>query len=163
MPNLDIHFESWEQGYGNKHVDPSNWMSKFGKDMDWFRKEVQKLMDNTINVGDIGRLKKGAHVYDKNGKDLKREFSAWVYDTDIIVGEIANGCAHFSTDLTLKAYTGWTALENIIVGEPKPEPEPEPEPKPEPEPEPDATTHLTKIAKLFDEISKEFKEWADGK
>jgi len=117
VENIVSHYESWEQGYGNKHVDPNNWLSKFGKDMNWFREGVRKIMGQTVNPGDIGRVKEGAHVYDKNGKDLDYEFSAWVYRSDVIVGEVANGCAHFSTDLSLKSYTGWTAVENIIIGE----------------------------------------------
>lgn len=155
VENIVSHYEAWEQGYGNNHGDINHWLSKFGKDMDWFREEVKKIMGQTIKPGDIGRVKEGAHVYDRNGNDLDYEFSAWVYNSEVMVGEISNGCAHFSTDFTLKSYTGWTAVENIIIGEPAPEPEPEPDP--------DATTHLTRIAKLFDEISKEFKEWADGK
>lgn len=80
-----------------------------------------------LKPGDIGRVRQGAHVYDKNGKDLGYEFSPWVYNSDVIVGEIKNGCAHFSTDLTLKAYTGWTACENILVYTPEPAPVPSPD------------------------------------
>ena len=80
-----------------------------------------------LKPGDIGRVRQGAHVYDKNGKDLDYEFNSWVYNSDVIVGEIQNGVTHFSTDLTLKAYTGWTACENILVYTPEPAPVPPPD------------------------------------
>ena len=40
------HYESYKAGYGGNHGDPDNWLKKFGKDMNWFRAEVQKLIDN---------------------------------------------------------------------------------------------------------------------
>ena len=104
-----------------------------------------------LKPGDIGTVKQGAHVYDKNGNDLGYEFSAWVYNSEVIVGEIANGCAHFSTDLTLKAYTGWTACENIIVANP---PQPDPGPTPDPDPTPDPEDHTAELAAALNSITE---------
>lgn len=39
------HKECAARGYGSSHGDPENWLTKYGKDMDWFRAEVQKLLD----------------------------------------------------------------------------------------------------------------------
>lgn len=38
------HHESYKMGYGGNHSDTDVWMTKFGKDMDWFRKEVDKIL-----------------------------------------------------------------------------------------------------------------------
>ena len=38
------HREANLQGYGGNHGDCDHWLKKFGKDMDWFRAEVQKLL-----------------------------------------------------------------------------------------------------------------------
>ena len=37
------HKEAHELGYANNHGDPENWLSRFGKDMDWFRAKVKAL------------------------------------------------------------------------------------------------------------------------
>lgn len=39
------HKEAHDKGYASNHGDPENWLSKFGKDMKWFRNEVQKILD----------------------------------------------------------------------------------------------------------------------
>ena len=39
------HKESVDRGYGQDHGDPDHWLKKFGKNMNWFREEVQKLLD----------------------------------------------------------------------------------------------------------------------
>lgn len=39
------HKEAHALGYASNHGDPENWLSKFGKDMKWFRKEVQAILD----------------------------------------------------------------------------------------------------------------------
>jgi N-acetylmuramoyl-L-alanine amidase CwlA len=38
------HREAHLQGYGGNHADCDHWLKKFGKDMNWFRSEVQKLL-----------------------------------------------------------------------------------------------------------------------
>lgn len=38
------HREAHLQGYGGNHGDCDHWLKKFGKDMNWFRAEVQKLL-----------------------------------------------------------------------------------------------------------------------
>ncbi len=40
IENVVSHKEAHALGYANNHGDPDNWLSKFGKDMDWFRKLV---------------------------------------------------------------------------------------------------------------------------
>jgi len=53
------HYEANLAGYASSHKDPSHWLARFGKDMDWFRSEVQKIIDASkpvdpyYQVGDI--------------------------------------------------------------------------------------------------------------
>ena len=44
VDKISSHYESYKQGYGSNHGDCDHWLKKFGKDMDWFRAEVQKLL-----------------------------------------------------------------------------------------------------------------------
>lgn len=45
VDKISSHHESYLAGYGGNHGDPENWLKPFGKTMDWFRAEVQKLLD----------------------------------------------------------------------------------------------------------------------
>ena len=45
------HYEAAKKGKASNHGDCDHWLKKFGKDMDWFRAEVEKLLkkeENTI-------------------------------------------------------------------------------------------------------------------
>lgn len=39
------HAETHKKGYGSNHGDPDHWLKKFGKDMNWFRGEVDKILN----------------------------------------------------------------------------------------------------------------------
>ena len=41
LNNIISHKEACARGYASNHGDPENWLGKFGKDMDWFRRLVQ--------------------------------------------------------------------------------------------------------------------------
>lgn len=41
IENVVSHKEAHALGYANNHGDPENWLSKFGKDMNWFRALVE--------------------------------------------------------------------------------------------------------------------------
>ena len=85
---------------------------------------MPKYEESNIAVGDIVRLKAGAHCYTAGGIDLGYSFSSWVYEAELKVGEISGSVAHVSTDFDLKAYTGWAALSDCIKVNVDPEPEP---------------------------------------
>ena len=40
------HNESYKAGYGSNHADCDHWLKKYGKNMDWFRDEVEKLLSD---------------------------------------------------------------------------------------------------------------------
>ena len=41
LSNVVSHKEAGARGYASGHGDPENWLSKFGKNMDWFREKVR--------------------------------------------------------------------------------------------------------------------------
>jgi peptidoglycan hydrolase-like protein with peptidoglycan-binding domain len=41
------HAESYKAGYGSNHSDCDHWLKKFGKNMDWFRKQVAEILNPT--------------------------------------------------------------------------------------------------------------------
>ena len=42
---ISSHCESHHEGYASNHGDPDHWLKKFGKNMDWFRAEVDKVLN----------------------------------------------------------------------------------------------------------------------
>lgn len=48
VDKISSHRESHLEGYGSNHGDPDHWLKKFGKDMDWFRAEVDKLLNPIV-------------------------------------------------------------------------------------------------------------------
>lgn len=53
VDKISSHKESHLAGYGNNHEDPHHWLKNFGKDMNWFRDEVKKLLGDTKEEGEI--------------------------------------------------------------------------------------------------------------
>lgn len=85
IKNIVGHYEAHKLGYGSNHGDPLNWFSRFGKDMDWFRNEVKKLVNTAAptpaqptqpaapttpgkkpEVGDIVQFEGGYHYRSSN-------------------------------------------------------------------------------------------------
>ena len=51
IDNIVSHHEAYLKGYGSNHGDCDHWLKKFGKNMDWFRSEVEKkLKKETTNT-----------------------------------------------------------------------------------------------------------------
>lgn len=46
IENVVSHHESYLKGYGCNHADCDHWLKKFNKDMNWFRNEVNKKINN---------------------------------------------------------------------------------------------------------------------
>lgn len=44
--NIVSHQEAYKKGYGSNHGDCDHWLKKFGKDMDWFRSEVEARLNS---------------------------------------------------------------------------------------------------------------------
>ncbi|MCH5205638.1 MAG: SH3 domain-containing protein [Oscillospiraceae bacterium] len=48
LENVVSHKEAAARGYASGHGDPENWLSKFGKNMDWFRGKVRGYLDAPV-------------------------------------------------------------------------------------------------------------------
>lgn len=99
------HAEAHSKGYGSNHADCDHWLSKFGKDMDWFRSEVSNIINNIIKVGDKVKLKDSATTY-YDGKKLP----TWIKKSELYARrkETKDGQTVWlvSTYKTLPIYTG---------------------------------------------------------
>lgn len=52
------HAEAHKKGYASNHGDIDHWLKKFGKDMDWFRAEVEKLIKGEASTDESAPAKK---------------------------------------------------------------------------------------------------------
>lgn len=93
VDKISSHYESYQQGYGGNHGDPHNWLKPFGKTMDWFRAEVQKLIDADKQPAkpaqpDTGkvlyRVQTGAFAVKANADKLAAELKGKGFDTYIV-------------------------------------------------------------------------------
>lgn len=90
------HRESHLQGYGGNHGDCDHWLKKFGKDMDWFRAEVQKLLKKPTTP-----IKAETGV-----KDVKVNGINIVRSTDYLVvyaGKPTTGTNQYGTEVIVNA------------------------------------------------------------
>lgn len=117
VDNVISHKEAHEKGYGSNHKDCDHWLSKFGKDMNWFRGEVAKLLKtkqpNPIQVGDKVKIKDGVTTY-YDGKKLPD----WVKKSVLYVRQkqTKNGIDVWlvSTNKTLPIYTGRVKIGDVV-------------------------------------------------
>lgn len=98
VDKISSHHESYLEGYGGNHGDPHNWLKPFGKTMDWFRAEVQKLLDADKKpaeptkpaepakpaTGTLYRVQTGAFSKKENADKLAKELKAKGFDTYIV-------------------------------------------------------------------------------
>lgn len=57
VENIVSHAESHKRGYGSNHGDCDNWLKNFGKNMDWFRGEVEKKLGKTTETSTTEQTK----------------------------------------------------------------------------------------------------------
>lgn len=50
--NITSHVEAARSGYASNHGDPEHWMKQYGKDMNWFRDEVRRILTKSENKPD---------------------------------------------------------------------------------------------------------------
>lgn len=76
IDSICSHKEAHAQGYASNHGDPENWISKFGKNMDWFRDKVEKLLrqdePQTIYRVQVGAFSSREYA-EKLVDDLKKD------------------------------------------------------------------------------------------
>ena len=80
------HKEAHSAGYASDHKDIDHWLSKFKKDMAWFRTEVNKILHpvyaDIFKIGDVVTIRKGSTWY--NGKKI----ASWVFNSKLYVRKI---------------------------------------------------------------------------
>lgn len=109
------HSEAHKEGYGSNHMDCDHWLSKFGKDMEWFRAEVSKLLKSSTNikVGDKVRIRDGVNTY-YDGKKM----ASWVLKSTLYARkrETKNGVDVWlvSTNKSLPIYTGRVKVKDVV-------------------------------------------------
>lgn len=70
------HAEAYKQGYGSNHNDCDFWLKKFGKDMDWFRAEVQTLLKNSgVKPKTIYRVEVGDYTVRTNAERMAEKLT----------------------------------------------------------------------------------------
>lgn len=91
VDKISSHQESYLAGYGGNHGDPHNWLKPFGKTMDWFRAEVQKLIDAEVKpsapAGTLYRVQTGAFGNKANADALAAKLKAKGFDTYLVTSE----------------------------------------------------------------------------
>ena len=71
VENIVSHKEAAKAGYASSHGDPENWLSKYNKNMDWFRTQVKSKLKSTADVPKtktIYRVQVGAYENYDNAK-----------------------------------------------------------------------------------------------
>ena len=76
------HAEAHARGYAINHADPDHWLAKYGKDMNWFRGEVSKLLGEPEKKV-IYRVQVGAFSVKPNAEAMAKKLRAAGYDTII--------------------------------------------------------------------------------
>lgn len=119
VDKISSHNESYKAGYGSNHSDCDHWLKKYGKNMDWFRDEVEKLLSGKTEKAEDNAFKpyrvrvtasslnirKGAGTnYGKNGAIKDKG----VYT--IVAESNGKGATRWGK---LKSGAGWISLDYV--------------------------------------------------
>ena len=67
------HAEAYHKGYGSNHADCDHWLSCFGKNMDWFRREVEKELNKQSTENVFYRVQVGAYSVKANAEKMLKK------------------------------------------------------------------------------------------
>lgn len=71
------HAEAYKAGYGSNHGDIDHWLKRFGRDMDWFRSEVAKLLKTPAVVSKVRYVVQvGSFTSKTNAQNYLKELKA---------------------------------------------------------------------------------------
>ena len=98
VKNVVTHCEAYKAGYGSNHADVMHWFPKFGKNMDIFRADVQKLIDagedkketdkqpeKQEDTSVLYRVQVGAFSNLTNAKNLEADLKKKGFDTYLVI------------------------------------------------------------------------------
>ncbi len=109
------HAEAYKVGYGTNHGDCDHWLKKFGKDMKWFRGEVEKILNGEDKhdepfkpykvkvTASVLNIRKGAGTNFKSVGSIKNK---GVYT--IVAESYGEGATKWGK---LKSGAGWISLD----------------------------------------------------
>lgn len=88
LDNIISHKEANGRGYASAHGDPENWLSKFGKDMNWFREKVRGYLNAGTAVSaekkPLYRVQVGAFAERANADNYLKKLKAAGFDGFIV-------------------------------------------------------------------------------
>lgn len=91
------HQEAYKLGYASNHGDCDHWLKKFGKDMDWFRSEVEKRMAKEVKMQKLKIGSKGIDV--AVFQSIMKKMGYYKGDIDESFGKLSEeACNAFQTD-----------------------------------------------------------------
>lgn len=108
------HAEAYKEGYATNHGDCDHWLKKFGKDMKWFRDEVEKILKGKepepfkpykVKVTPVLNIRKGPGTNYKKTGSIK---SSGVFT--IIAESDGEGATKWGQ---LKSGAGWISLDYV--------------------------------------------------
>lgn len=91
LENIISHKEANKRGYASAHGDPENWLSRFGKDMNWFREKVKSYIQTAPETPEnekLYRVQIGAFKNRKNAENLLAAAKDKGFDGFIVEVEI---------------------------------------------------------------------------
>lgn len=120
FPNIKIsnvisHHEAYLRGMASNHKDCDHWLAKFGKNMDWFRDQVEARRNGAAAAPETSdfpyRVKVTAlslNVRSGAGASFKKVTSVKINEVYTIVEEKMNGSTKWGK---LKSGAGWISLK----------------------------------------------------
>ena len=119
--DVTSHKEAADAGYGSRHKDPTHWLAKFGKDMNWVRAKVKELLDmdsKKFNKGDIINMDGIYHYTNSSSGTIKKCIGGKAYIKDIVNLNRAHPYNVKATDdNTLGTVDGWVNASDVQVYE----------------------------------------------
>lgn len=76
VDKISSHKEAHAAGYASNHADIDHWLVKYGKDMNWFRAEVKKLLDAEKPKEKRHRCQVGAYGKKANAEAMLAKLKA---------------------------------------------------------------------------------------
>lgn len=89
LENVVSHKEANARGYASGHGDPENWLTPFGKDMNWFRQKVSALLNESEPFSDKWyRVQVGAFKQRANAEAMLKKLKDAGFEGFIVESEV---------------------------------------------------------------------------
>jgi N-acetylmuramoyl-L-alanine amidase CwlA len=82
--NVVSHKEANQKGYATNHGDCDHWLKKFGKDMEWFRKQLTKKEEKKETTNATYIVQVGAYSKKANAEAMQKKLKAAGFDAAIV-------------------------------------------------------------------------------